>query len=169
MNLSRTDVDRIIRLLNESTYDSLILKEGDFVLEINTVPPASPGTAARATDSPSTPSAAETGSGPSSTEAKSRATSNDSVPEIGVDDAQTALVEAPMVGIFYGRPKPNADRFVDVGDTVCRGDTLCMIEVMKTYTPVIAQFDGKVIQCMVDDGDFVEFGQALFCISKEAK
>jgi oxaloacetate decarboxylase alpha subunit len=71
-------------------------------------------------------------------------------------------VESPMVGTFYRAPQPGAPPFVDVGDVVAPGQTLCLIEAMKLFNELKAEVEGVVRDVLVENGQPVEFGQALF-------
>jgi len=73
-------------------------------------------------------------------------------------------VKSPMVGTAYIRPSPAADTCVNVGDKVKEGDTIMLIEAMKTFNPITAPKSGKIEQVLVDDASPVEFGEALFII-----
>lgn len=79
------------------------------------------------------------------------------------EDAQKQ-VTAPMLGTFYRRSEPTADEFVKVGDKVDKGQTLCIIEAMKMMHEVKADFACTIKDVLVDEGDVVEYGQALFVI-----
>jgi acetyl-CoA carboxylase biotin carboxyl carrier protein len=74
------------------------------------------------------------------------------------------LVTAPIVGTFYAGSAPDKPPYVKVGDTIGEGDTLCIIEAMKFMNEVPSTASGTVSEILVQDGDFVEFGQALFRI-----
>lgn len=74
-------------------------------------------------------------------------------------------VESPTVGTFYARPSPDADAFVNVGDTVSKGATLCVVEAMKTFNEIQADQAGIVVEVLKTDGDPVEFGETLFIIN----
>lgn len=76
-------------------------------------------------------------------------------------------MNSPMVGTFYRAPSPNDKPFVDVGQNVKIGDTLCIIEAMKMLNQIEADASGKIKRILVENGQPVEFGQALFIISKE--
>ena len=78
--------------------------------------------------------------------------------------AHPGAVKSPMVGTAYTRPSPDADTFVNVGDKVKEGDTVMLIEAMKTFNPIVAPKSGKIEQILVDDTSPVEFGEALFII-----
>ena len=71
-------------------------------------------------------------------------------------------VESPMVGTFYRAPQPGAPPFVEVGDVVTVGQTLCILEAMKLLNELKAEADGRVRTIHVDNAQAVEFGQLLF-------
>ena len=80
--------------------------------------------------------------------------------EKGIEDA----VVAPMVGTIYASPEPGAPPFVQPGDTVAAGDTLFLIEAMKTFNPIRAPRAGKVARILVSDAAPVEYGEALIIL-----
>ena len=73
-------------------------------------------------------------------------------------------VESPIVGTFYRKPSPDADPFVEVGKTVKKGDTLCIIEAMKLMNEIEAPISGTVKKILLDDSQVVEFGEIIFLI-----
>lgn len=75
-----------------------------------------------------------------------------------------SLVLSPTVGVFYSAPSPDARPFVEVGDQVKKGDTLCIIEAMKLMNEIPAEVDGTVAEICVGNGQVVEFNQPLFRI-----
>jgi acetyl-CoA carboxylase biotin carboxyl carrier protein len=75
------------------------------------------------------------------------------------------VVKSPMVGTFYRAASPGAAAFVEVGDTVAQGDTLCIVEAMKLMNEIEADASGTVKAILVENGQPVEFGQALFLLS----
>ncbi len=79
-------------------------------------------------------------------------------------DAGLAVVESPMVGTFYRAPSPGAPSFVEVGATVTKGQTLCIVEAMKLMNEIEADTAGTVVEICVENGKPVQFGQALFKI-----
>jgi acetyl-CoA carboxylase biotin carboxyl carrier protein len=82
-----------------------------------------------------------------------------------VDYANSAdAVKSPMVGVVYLSSDPNSGNYVNVGDTVAAGDTVCLIEAMKTFNPVKAHKGGKVTKILVESGDPVEYGAPLIVI-----
>ena len=75
-------------------------------------------------------------------------------------------VKSPMVGTFYRSPAPDKPPFVEIGQKIKVGDTLCIVEAMKMMNQVKSEFDGKVISINIGDGEPVEFGQELISIEK---
>jgi acetyl-CoA carboxylase biotin carboxyl carrier protein len=73
-------------------------------------------------------------------------------------------VESPIVGTFYRKPSPDADMFVKEGDTVSKGDTLCIIEAMKLMNEIEAPTSGKIVKILGVEGQVIEFGEVLFLI-----
>jgi acetyl-CoA carboxylase biotin carboxyl carrier protein len=82
------------------------------------------------------------------------------------DDARLTVVESPMVGTFYRSPTPGAPSFVDVGSPVRPGQALCIIEAMKLMNEIECEVAGTVVEVLVDNGQPVQFGQALFKIRR---
>ena len=74
-------------------------------------------------------------------------------------------VKSPMVGTVYLAPEPGASNFVNVGDSVSKGQTLCIIEAMKVMNPIAAPADGTVSQILVENAQPVEFDQPIFVVS----
>lgn len=74
----------------------------------------------------------------------------------------TQIVAAPIVGTFYQSSAPDQPPFVKVGDTIAAGDVVCIIEAMKFMNEVTSEVSGTVTEILVEDGQFVEFGQELF-------
>ena len=77
---------------------------------------------------------------------------------------QGHVVTSPMVGTFYRAPSPGADPFVQVGDTVKEGQTICIIEAMKLLNEIESDKSGVVKEILVENGQAVEYGQPLFLV-----
>ena len=73
-------------------------------------------------------------------------------------------VKSPMVGVVYLSADPKSPNYVKVGDSVSEGDTVCLVEAMKTFNPVKAHKGGKVVKILVEAGDPVEYGEPLVVI-----
>ncbi|MFO7178191.1 MAG: acetyl-CoA carboxylase biotin carboxyl carrier protein [Pseudomonadota bacterium] len=81
-------------------------------------------------------------------------------------DADAVYVTSPFVGTFYRAPAPDAEHFVEVGSTVRKGQTLCIIEAMKLMNEIEAEFPCTILDILVENGQSVEFGQKLFKVKK---
>ena len=77
------------------------------------------------------------------------------------EDTSSNIVRSPMVGTAYLSPEPGAKPFVSVGNKVKKGDTILIIEAMKTMNHIQSTVDGEVIEILINDGEAVEFEQAL--------
>ncbi|MDU3457368.1 MAG: acetyl-CoA carboxylase biotin carboxyl carrier protein [Peptoniphilus harei] len=71
-------------------------------------------------------------------------------------------LRTPILGVFYSSKSPDSEAFVKVGDQVKKGDTLCIIEAMKMMNELKAPYDCKVVACLVNNEDFVEYDQEIF-------
>lgn len=75
------------------------------------------------------------------------------------------IINSPMVGTFYTSSKPGAEPFVKVGSKVKTGDILCIIEAMKLLNEIQSDYDGEIVEVLVENAEPVEFGQPLFRIN----
>ena len=86
------------------------------------------------------------------------------VSETQAEQRRGTAITSPMVGTIFLSPEPGAEPFVQVGDTISEGQTVMLIEAMKTYNPVRATKSGKVVQVLVGDSTPVEFGEELLLV-----
>ncbi len=84
--------------------------------------------------------------------------------ETSLEEIKGNIVKSPMVGTFYLKPSPTSESYVEVGKNVKKGDTLCIIEAMKLMNEIESEFEGKVKEILVKDGEAVEYGKPLFII-----
>ena len=75
-------------------------------------------------------------------------------------------VTSPLVGVFYAAPAENAEPYVNIGDKVKKGQTICIVEAMKLMNEIIAEEDGEILEICVTNGQVVEFGTELFRIKR---
>src|SRR5690554_4485861 len=73
-------------------------------------------------------------------------------------------IRSPIIGTFYRKPSPDKPVFVEVGDTINKGDVLCVIEAMKLFNDIESEVSGKIVKVLVDDSSPVEFDQPLFLV-----
>ena len=80
------------------------------------------------------------------------------------DSSNHFTIKSPIIGTFYRKPSPDKDNFVNVGDEISEGQTLCVIEAMKLFNEIESDVSGKILKILVDDASPVEFDQPLFVI-----
>ena len=80
------------------------------------------------------------------------------------DNAKYVTIKSPMIGTFYRKPSPDKPMFVEVGNTIQKGDVLCVVEAMKLFNEIEAEITGKIVKILVDDMSPVEFDQPLFLV-----
>lgn len=80
------------------------------------------------------------------------------------EDANYITVKSPMIGTFYRSAGPDKAPFVNVGDTIAKGDTICIIEAMKLFNEIESEVVGKIVKVLVDDASPVEYDQPLFLV-----
>lgn len=88
-------------------------------------------------------------------------------PPEGQDDASNPNyleVKSPMIGTFYRTPNPDSDPFVNLGDTIKAGQTVCIIEAMKLFNEIESEVSGKIVKVLVENATPVEFDQPLFLV-----
>ena len=149
------EIKELIRIFDKSELSKLKVKEGDFEVamqkgfEGGTVVTQAPMMAAAPVAAPVAVS--------------SSAITTCSTEEPGVCGD---TINAPMVGTFYASPYPDASAFVKQGDTVRKGQTLCILEAMKIMNEVEAEFDCKILKVLVENSSPVEYDMPLFLVEK---
>lgn len=80
------------------------------------------------------------------------------------EDSKYITIKSPIIGTFYRKPSPDKPVFVEVGDSIAKGDVLCVIEAMKLFNDIESEVSGKIVKVLVEDSSPVEFDQPLFLI-----
>lgn len=80
------------------------------------------------------------------------------------DTSKYVTVKSPMIGTFYRTPNPDAEAFVNVGDNITVGQTVCIIEAMKLFNEIESEVSGKVVKVLVENSSPVEYDQPLFLV-----
>lgn len=81
-------------------------------------------------------------------------------------EAPGEFIESPFVGTFYRRPRPDSPAFVETGDAVAKGKVVCIVEAMKLFNELETEFDCRIEECLVEDGQPVEYGAKLFRVTR---
>ena len=85
-------------------------------------------------------------------------------PEGEDEDSDLTLIESPIIGTFYGSPSPDSDSYVSVGDTIKKGQVLCIIEAMKIMNEIESEVEGTIVKIFPKNAEAVEYGQKLFAV-----
>ena len=93
-----------------------------------------------------------------------RVQSKEMVENVDEPEENLSYIQSPMVGTFYRSPAPGKPPFVEIGQRVKKGDTICIIEAMKMMNQVKSEFDGKIVDIKVENGQPVEFNESLVSI-----
>lgn len=148
-------VKKLIELLEESNISEIEIQEGEESVRISRHPngseqptPPMPQYAPQAVSAPQT----------------TAPTPSEEAADTGVSYRGEA-VNSPMVGTFYRSPAPGAKSFIEVGDSVKQGDTVCIVEAMKMMNQIEADCDGVIEAILVEDGEPVEFDQPMIVIA----
>ena len=153
-------IKNLLNLISESDVNEVSIEEGDFKIKVKKKPdevrgqsaptylPAPSGYEAQVTQN-KPPQAPSEGSAAQAQESSS---------------SNSVTMKSPIVGTFYSSSSPDAPPYVKVGDTIKKGDTLCIIEAMKIMNEIEAETSGTVVKILADDAQPVEFDQPLFII-----
>jgi acetyl-CoA carboxylase biotin carboxyl carrier protein len=138
------EVEQLVELVRESGMDEIRVRQGEIEISVRARPEVS-----------ATPGANQAASG---TQGVSEVVEPQHPP--GMDGLHA--VRSPVVGTFYRAPAPGEDAYVEVGDTVSAGQTLCIIEAMKLMNEIVADVSGEVVEVLAENAGGVEYDQPLF-------
>ena len=153
MNLE--EIKELIRVFGRSKLGKLKLKDGEF--EVSMV---KEGSEVVASTAPATTTVAEATPAPAAVPAQVEA------PTATAEAKSGDFITSPMVGTFYASPSPDSPPFVSAGDTVRKGQTLCILEAMKIMNELEAEYDCKILEVLVQDGEPIEYDMPLFRVEK---
>ncbi|PTX03966.1 acetyl-CoA carboxylase biotin carboxyl carrier protein [Pararhodobacter aggregans] len=146
-----TRIERLMEALDRSGVDYMKVDFGELQLTLGKGAPLAPRTPPVSAPAPAPAAAVRAAPAPAPAPAPT---------------ASGEVIAAPLMGRYYAKPEQGAAPFVQVGDMVTKDTTICLIEVMKTFTSVPAGMAGRVVEVLVADEAVVEYGQPLFRIEK---
>jgi acetyl-CoA carboxylase biotin carboxyl carrier protein len=144
-------IRRLVELMNEHDLSEIDLRQGDTRVKLRRG-------AEPVISMPAAPSAPQPA--PVRTEAPAAAPAP-AAPAAAVEE-HIKHITSPMVGTFYAAPDPDSPPYVKVGDNIGPDTTVCIVEAMKVFNQIPAEVGGKIVAVLVENGEPVEFGQALF-------
>ena len=148
------EIKELARIFGKSKLDKMKIKMTDFELEME-----------KKGETPAPPAAAVSAPAPVAAPAPA-------VPAPAPAEAPTEtfakgdIIPSPMVGTYYDSPSPDSPPFIKVGDKVKKGQPLCILEAMKIMNELDAEFDCKIVDILVADGEAVEYDKPLFVVEK---
>jgi acetyl-CoA carboxylase biotin carboxyl carrier protein len=149
---SLRQVEALVRLFRERRLQELKVEEEAFKLHLSRArrerAPAGDHPGPKAVQAPAAPPVTQELSLPGTRRGKGR----------------TVAIRAPLIGVFYRAPTPEAAPFVAVGDMVSEGQTVCIVEAMKVFNEIKAEWNGQVVAVPVEDGDLVQAGDPLIVL-----
>jgi len=175
MNLTDEDIIKILKIVEQSKFDSMVLEYGDLKLAVGKGgrPPGQdalqqPAASSGTPDSPGSGAPVQIEEKVVAQAPKKKGVIDPKAAAAGTAEEENLIpVTSPMVGIFYGSPEPGAEPFAGVGSRVDEDTVVGLIEVMKVFTSVRSGVKGKIARCLVEDAQFVEYGQPLFLVRPE--
>ncbi len=171
------EIQDLLKLITKLELSEFKLREADFELQVRTkhyeknrtqtiqtlspapavIPPAVPAAPAPASGTPAKAGAPTPQQLSPSENAGGEANGGD-------DDSRYLKVTSPIVGTFYRSPSPEKPAYVKVGDTIAKGDVVCIVEAMKLFNEIESEVSGKVVKVLVEDASPVEYEQPLFLV-----
>ncbi len=153
------DVSRLVELVREGGIGEISVRRGELEITVKarTAAPAAPQTTAQVAEMlPNT--------------AESEGSGNPKLPEPDSRAKREGLheVKSPVVGTFYRAPAPGEDTYVEVGDKVRAGQTLCIVEAMKLMNEIPSDVSGEVVEVLAENSDGVQYDEPLFYLRPEA-
>ena len=131
-------VEKIVGLLRESGVGEIRVRRGETEISVKAMPESAPA------------------QGPSRAEVPAQ------IPEVSPETNGLHAVRSPLVGTFYRAPAPGESSYVEVGDAVRAGQTLCIVEAMKMMNEIVADVSGEVVEVLAENSGGVEYDQPLF-------
>ncbi|MCL6453196.1 MAG: acetyl-CoA carboxylase biotin carboxyl carrier protein [Alicyclobacillus sp.] len=161
------EIRELIRLLDETSVQELLVEMGDAKLSIKkTGPVAAPAVPAPASVTVAEPAAAVAPAPAPAVATSPTPSAAPSAPANSADESDIEVVASPMVGTFYRAPSPDAPPYVEIGTRVNEKTVVCIVEAMKLMNEIEAETSGVIVDILAENGQLVEYGQPLFKIRR---
>lgn len=160
-------IENLLDLIAESDVNEVSIEEGDFKIKVKKKPDVEQSAAPQMPVQYQMPAQPQNQSQSQQPAQQQQGQSQSGqTQEAGgeTEEHSGKVVKSPIVGTFYRAPSPDDDNFVNVGDTVEKGQTLCIVEAMKIMNEIESEYSGEVKKILVEDGEAVEYDQPLFII-----
>lgn len=154
------EIQDLIDFISKSGLDEVNIETEEFKIKVKKNTEAKVVQAAAPAPQPAAAPAPVAAPAPS--EASAPSTGGDK--PAASDDDKYVAIKSPMIGTFYRTPNPDNPAFVNVGDSVKAGDTVCIVEAMKLFNEIESDISGKIVKILVDNATPVEYDQPLFLV-----
>jgi len=172
--MENKEIQDLIKLINKTNIAEFKMKKDDFEIVVRTnqyrkpssAPPiSSPNLVGIPTPPVQQPMVAPPPASQPEVSAQAPAAMPDLPPkETKVETTEYLEVKSPIVGTFYRSASPDKPPFIKVGDTIAKGDTVCIVEAMKLFNEIESEVSGKVVKVMLEDASPVQYDQVLFLV-----
>lgn len=161
------EIENLLDLIAQSEVNEVEIEEGDFKIKVKKKAEVEQPSAQQfpvqyqmpVQQQPQQPAPAQQPQQPAQQQAAASSGGKEEKEEVSGE-----VVTSPIVGTFYRSPSPDEDPFVEVGDTIDKGDTVCIVEAMKIMNEIESEYSGEVKKILVEDAEPVEYDQPLFII-----
>ena len=153
------EIQNLIKFVQKSGVEEVKIERDDFKITIKTKSVAPQHLIVEDVPTPVSIPASQ-----QPTQAVQEVNTQETTQSVNLENDNQVIVKSPIIGTFYRKPSPDKPSFVEVGQSVSKGDVLCVIEAMKLFNEIESDFSGKIVKILVDDQSPVEFDQPLFII-----
>ena len=153
------EIQNLIKFVQKSGVEEVKIERDDFKITIKTKSVAPQHIIVEDVPTPVSIPASQ-----QPTQAVQEVNIQETTQSVNLENDNQVIVKSPIIGTFYRKPSPDKPSFVEVGQSVSKGDVLCVIEAMKLFNEIESDFSGKIVKILVDDQSPVEFDQPLFII-----
>ena len=153
------EIQNLIKFVQKSGVEEVKIERDDFKITIKTKSVAPQHIIVEDVPTPASIPASQP-----VTQAVQEVNTQETTQSINLENDNQVIVKSPIIGTFYRKPSPDKPSFVEVGQSIVKGDVLCVIEAMKLFNEIESDFSGKIVKILVDDQSPVEFDQPLFII-----
>ena len=153
------EIQNLIKFVQKSGVEEVKIERNDFKITIKTKSVAPQHLIVEDVPTPVSIPASQ-----QPTQAVQEVNIQETTQSVNLENDNQVIVKSPIIGTFYRKPSPDKPSFVEVGQSVSKGDVLCVIEAMKLFNEIESDFSGKIVKILVDDQSPVEFDQPLFII-----
>ena len=153
------EIQNLIKFVQKSGVEEVKIERDDFKITIKTKSVAPQNLIVEDVPIPVSIPASQ-----QPTQAVQEVNTQETTESVNLENDNQVVVKSPIIGTFYRKPSPDKPSFVEVGQSIAKGDVLCVIEAMKLFNEIESDFSGKIVKILVDDQSPVEFDQPLFII-----